>query len=142
MLAIDSTVFIQIANFLLLLLCMNIFLYKPIRRILIQRDQEINSLQEMIEDCRNKVEQSSEDIEEIKVQAQKEGNIERENLKGRGREEEGMILQDANALVESKIGKARSEMEAEVADVRKSLEIQLGVFSKELAEKILGRRVQ
>lgn len=141
MLAVDSTIFIQIANFLLLLLCLNIFLYKPIRRILIQRNQEINSLQEMIETCRNQVEQSSKGIEENKVQAQKEGYTVRENLKGRGQEEERMILQEANTLVENKIGKARSEMEAELVNVRKSLEVQLDAFSKELAEKILGRRV-
>jgi F-type H+-transporting ATPase subunit b len=50
MLEINSTFFFQIGNYLLLLLLLNIVLFRPIRRIMIRRDEEVDSLQKSIED--------------------------------------------------------------------------------------------
>ena len=142
MLEINTTVFIQIANFLLLLLLLNIILYRPIRRILTKRNEETNSLQKMIEDFHDRSERNENSIEDGMVLARKEGLTEKEGFKGEGLEEEKGILQKASSSVEEKIGQAKEEMEAKMADVRKSLEGQIADFSKELAEKILGRGIQ
>jgi len=142
MLKIDSTVFIQIANFLLLLFFLNIFLYRPIRRILNQRRDETNSLQKTIEDYHDRSERNERGIEEGVVQARKEGFEEKESLKGQAFEEEKAILQVAGSSVEGKKEKANSELGSKIADVRKILEEQVAGFSQELAEKILGRSIQ
>jgi len=142
MLEINSTVIVQIANFLILLLILNIILFRPVRRIMIQRDEEVDSLQKAIKDYQNRGEQNEKGIEESMIQARKEGFTEKEKSKGQGQEEEKAILQEANSEVEAKIGEAKSEMEMKIGDVRKALDDQLGGFSKELAEKILGRSVQ
>ena len=141
MLAIDGTLFIQIANFLLLILILNIFLYRPIRRILIQRNEETDSLQKTIESYQGRSEQNEKGLEESMVLARKEGFLEKEGFKGQGLEEEKGILQEANSSVEERLGKAKKEMEMKITDIRKTLDDQVGAFSKELAEKILGRSV-
>ena len=46
----DFTLFIQIANFLLLIFLLNIVLYRPIRKILRERRDEEDALQGMIND--------------------------------------------------------------------------------------------
>ncbi len=43
MLEINNTLIIQIANFLVLLFLLNIILYKPIRKILGQRQEEMRT---------------------------------------------------------------------------------------------------
>ena len=141
MLAIDGTLFIQIANFLLLILILNIFLYRPIRRILIRRNEETDSLQQMIESLHGRSEQNEKGLEESMISARKEGFLEKEGFKGQGLEEEKGILQEANSSVEEKLGKAKKEMEMKITAIRKTLDDQVGAFSKELAEKILGRRI-
>ena len=141
MLEINSTFFFQIGNFLLLLLLLNIILYRPIRRVLIQRDDELDSLQKAIEDYQNRSEQNEKDIEEGVILARKEGFSEKEKFKGEGMEQEKTLLQEANSSVEQKIGKAKSEIETKMSDVRKALEEQVAGFSTELAEKILGRSI-
>lgn len=141
MLEINSTFFFQIGNFLLLLLLLNIVLFRPIRRIMIRRDEEVDSLQKSIEDYQGRSEQNEKNIEEGKILARKDGFAEKEKFKGAGLKEEKVILQGANSSVEEKLDKAKSDMEMKMADVRKALEDQVAGFSTELAEKILGRSI-
>ncbi len=142
MLKIDFSLFVQIANFLLLLLLMNIFLFKPIRKILARRKEEINSLEGTIEGYQNRSDQNEKGIEEGTILARKEGHKEKENLKGQGLELEKGVLQKASSSAEEKIGNAKQEIENKIVDVRKTLEDQVASFSEELAEKILGRSIQ
>jgi F-type H+-transporting ATPase subunit b len=141
MLKIDSTLLIQIVNFLLLLFFLNIFLYRPIRRILNRRLEETNSLKKTIEDYHNRSEKNERGIEEGVVQARKEGFEEKENLRGQALKQENEILQEAGSSVEEKKEKADRELYGRIADVRKILEEQVAGFSQELAEKILGRNI-
>ncbi len=141
MLEINSTLFIQIGNFLLLVFLLNIFLYRPIRRVLSQRNQETNSLEKTIADYQERSEEDEKNIADRMVLARKEGYSEKEGFKGRGREEEKGILQETNSSVEEKIGSARKEMEIRLAEARERLEDELGSFSRELAQKILGRDI-
>jgi len=142
MLKIDLSLLIQIANFLLLIFLLNIFLYRPVRKILNRRRDETDSLQKTIENYLDRSERNERDIEEGMVQARKEGFEEKESLKGEALEKEKAILQVAASSVEEKKEKANKELGNRVIDVRKILEEQIAGFSQELAEKILGRSIQ
>jgi F-type H+-transporting ATPase subunit b len=142
MLNIDGTLILQIANFLVLLLILNLLLFKPIRRILSQREQEMDSRRKTIDDYQGRVAQKEKDIEEGKVQARKDGFSTKESLKNQGLEEEKGILQEAGAAVEKKLDSARKDIEAKMVAAREALEGQVAGFSKDLAQKILGRSVQ
>lgn len=142
MIEINFSLLIQIVNFLLLLFLMNIFLYKPIRKILTRRNEETSSLEGSIEDYQNRSAQDENSIKEGMVLARKEGYKEKENLKGQGLDAEKGLLQKASSSAEEKIGKAKKELEKRMVDVRKALDDQVASFSEELAEKILGRSIQ
>ena len=142
MLNIDGTLILQIANFLLLLVVMNIILYKPIRGILAKRDEEMVSRQKMIDDSQGRVEENEKAIESGMVLARKEGYQEKESLKAQGQDEEKGVLQEAGAAVERKLTAAKQEIETKMEAARKTLEGEITGFSDELAEKILGRSVQ
>lgn len=142
MLNIDGTLILQIANFLFLLFVLNLILFKPIRKILARREEEVASQRKTIDDYDHRAEQDERDIEEGRVQARKEGYASREGLKGQALEEEKGILREAGAAVEQKLDAAKKEIEAKVAAAREALEGQIAGFSQELAQKILGRSIQ
>jgi F-type H+-transporting ATPase subunit b len=137
----NITVFILIINFLFLLFVLNIIFYRPIRRILGRRSEEVKGLHKSIEDYREKSDQYVKDLEESYKRARGEGFKEKDRLKKAGTEAEKEILQEAISSAETKIGKAKDEIDCSITDVRQSLEDELNMFSKELAEKILGRNV-
>lgn len=142
MLEINYTLALQVITFLLLVFLLNIILYRPIRKILAQRNQETRSLQGMIDEFQRLSEEHEKKIEEGMVQARKEGYLEKEGFKGKGLEEEKGILQEANSKVEEELGLARKEMENRISEARKALEGELTGFSSELAQKILGRSIR
>jgi len=142
MLEINSSLFVQVANFLVLILLMNLFLYKPIRDILRRRNEEMTRLEGMISDFSAKSDEQRKRIEEGLAEARKEGYQEKENLKNVGLKEERTLTQEAGADAEAKIGQAKTEIEGKVAEVRKALEDQVSMFSNELAQKVLGRAIQ
>jgi F0F1-type ATP synthase membrane subunit b/b' len=109
--------------------------------VLAQRNEEFSSLEEMIEGYQNRAQQNEKDIEESTIQTRKEGYMEKEHFKGQGLQEGKGMLLEASSSVEEKIGKAQKEIEAKMTDVRKALGDEAAAFSKELAEKILGRSV-
>ena len=142
MLNINGTLILQIANFLVLLLILNLILFKPIRRILSQREEEFQSRRKVIDDYQSRAQQIQKDMEEGKVLARKEGYTAKEMLKNQALEEEKGILQEAGSAVEQKLTAAKKDIEAKTAAAREALEGQIASFSKELAQKVLGRSIQ
>ena len=139
MLKIDYSVFIQIANFLILLVLLNIILYKPIRRILKQRKDEMEGLELRASDLQAKAAKDSKTLEESISGARREGYKEKESLKAAALETEKRMYQEATAKAGDQLDRARKEAEQKLAEIRQGLMQQVGIFSRELAEKILGR---
>lgn len=142
MLNIDGTLIVQIVNFIILLLVLNFILFRPIRRVLARREDEMNSRQKAIDEFKEQTEKNERGIEEGVIQARKEGYAEKEALKNQGLEGEREILQEAGGGVEQKLNAAKKEIESKIAAARKTLEGQIAGFSDELAQKILGRSIQ
>jgi F-type H+-transporting ATPase subunit b len=139
MLKIDYSLIIQIANFLFLLFILNILLFRPIRKILNQRREEMDSFQDTIGDFQDKSGHVEKELEESVLGARTTGRQAKEGLKQHGLEEENTMLQAAALSAGEKIDKAREEIEGRMMDARQSLQNEVALFSRELAEKILGR---
>ncbi|MGD8227129.1 MAG: ATP synthase F0 subunit B [Desulfobacteraceae bacterium] len=137
----NFTLVFQIANFLFLLFILNMILYRPIRKILGHRGDEVISFEEMIEDFQTRSTEGAKTLEENMADARSQGFKEKEGLKGAGMEEEKVMLQQAISSAEERIGKAKEEIDQDTAQARRSLEEEVRVFSAELAEKILGRSI-
>lgn len=135
----DYTLFVQIANFLILLVVLNAILYRPIRRILKNRREEMGAFQNKIQELEGKFTSYTKRIQEGTAEARKEGLKEKGSLKKNGQEEEKQMLREASSRASGQIGDARKEMEERLKEVRLSLEKEMALFSKELAEKVLGR---
>jgi len=141
MLEINNTLIIQIVNFLVLLLVLNIILYKPIRKILGQRQEEMRTSEETIEDLTDRSSRLNEELGQNTAAARKDGFKEKEDRKNEGRDEEAKMVQQTIDSVGEKITKAKGDIENNMAGLRQSLEKEVSLFSQELAEKVLGRSI-
>jgi F-type H+-transporting ATPase subunit b len=137
----DYTLFLQLANFLFLLFILNIILYRPIRQILGKRKAEVDGLQNSVSELESKANRFAGELEEGMAKARKSGYQEKESLKSQGLEEEKALLKEAATASGERMGQARTAMEKKLVEARGTLETELSLFSKELAEKILGRSV-
>ncbi len=141
MLEVNYTLAIQVINFLVLLFLLNIIIYRPIRGILARRKKEMDSASDMAEDWRTRADKFFEELETNISVTRAEGLKERENLRNMGVADEGSMLQDANSAAEDKLIKIKEEIQDRLAVARQSLQAELEGFSRDLAEKILGRGI-
>jgi F0F1-type ATP synthase membrane subunit b/b' len=99
------------------------------------------SFEGMISEFEEKSTESGKALEENEAGARKEGLKEKEALKGDGSEQEKAMIRDATSQASEKMDQARDEITRSFVSAQQSLEKELAFFSKELAEKILGRNI-
>jgi F-type H+-transporting ATPase subunit b len=137
----DSSVWIQVVNFLVLIWALNTVLYKPIRKIVAERSQTVDGLGQTIDEChRDSLEKEKAYAVGIKA-AREKGLKEKEGLLQEAAEEEKEILQEINEKAQAELAAVRSKVAEEAQAVRAELEKEVDVFSKAIGEKILGRAI-
>ena len=141
MISINVTFFIQMANVLILLFLMNLFLYRPIRRVVAERKQFLAEQQEAIDAAESQTAAATEEFNTRIQDARKEGRQKIQDIKVSAYEQEKGFLQDATDKAAKEAQVARMMVQNDIRKARDDLKGQISAFSVELAQKILGRNL-
>ena len=141
MINLDITFIIQIVNFLLLMLVLNVLLYKPVRKILADRAAEIagghEKAAEVDKDVQDKMAQYETRLREAKIKASEERGV----LKKAALAEESVLLENARKDATDSVNALKGKVAKEAAEAREYLKEQTRSLSLEICEKVLGRRL-
>lgn len=139
MVSVDGSIVLQIANFLLLIWILNMVLYKPIRKILLERKEKMVGMQSDIDGSAQQV-QSKEDayLEGVR-QARAAGQKKKEALMQAAADEEKAIIGKINEAAQSELKDVREKITQEMGTVKAALEDEIDAFSDAIGQKILGR---
>jgi F-type H+-transporting ATPase subunit b len=139
MVSVDGSIVLQIANFLLLIWILNMVLYKPIRKILLERKEKIVGMQSDIDGSAQQV-QSKEDAYADGVrQARAAGQKEKEALMQAAADEEKEIIGKINESAKAELKDVREKITQEMGTVKAALEDEIDAFADAIGQKILGR---
>lgn len=130
---------IQIANFLVLILLLNILLYKPIRGILRQRKAKLQGLETSITATTHQAEEKSNTFGEGLKSARLKGQSQKEALVKAATEEEQAIVAKINSKAKEELDAVRAKIAKDTDAVRKVLEKDVDAFAAAITNKILGR---
>jgi F-type H+-transporting ATPase subunit b len=139
MIEINVTLLIQMANFLVLLFLMNLVLYRPIRRIVAQRNKHIAEQQAVIEGADA---EAAAVVQEFNIKIQEARKLGRQKIqehKAAAYDQEKDLLQQASDQVAKQVQEMRAKVKSDIAAAREQLRKQVRTFSTNLAQKILGR---
>jgi F-type H+-transporting ATPase subunit b len=142
MVDIDSTVFIQLVNFLLLIWILNQVLYKPILRILDRRKDILDKAQEEVKSVQETIDRRVAEYEEKIRAAKMEAMGQKGDLAKEGAAAAKVITDKAKGEISGMMGEFQTKLEKELASVRELLRNQSQRISSEIAEKVLGRSIQ
>ncbi len=142
MVNIDGSLFIQIANFLILIWALNVVLYKPIRNVLLQRNEKITGLEENIETSNNEAKKKEEAFISGLKDARAKGMKEKEKLMQAAVSEEKQIISKINQRAAEELAEVREKVAEETDNVRNALLGELDTFAFEIGKKILGRSIR
>ena len=141
MITIDMTMLIQIINIIFLMLVLNAILYRPIRKMLIDRKDKLDGLATDVENYEKntqlRVEEFDNKMNEARRKAKAEFDGARASATAAGNEKLAEIKGEADKVKAEKLAGVASEFSA----AQKELSGKLDDFAKDMAGKILGRAV-
>jgi F-type H+-transporting ATPase subunit b len=130
---------IQIANFLVLILLLNIMLYKPIRGILRQRKEKLQGLEASIAATTQQADERNTAFSEGLKNARLKGQSQKEALVQAATQEEQAIVAKINNKAKEELDAVRAKIAKDTDAVRASLEKEVDAFAVAITNKILGR---
>ncbi|MEF3168854.1 MAG: hypothetical protein K6360_05915 [Deltaproteobacteria bacterium] len=139
MIDLDISLFVEIVAVLILMAILNSMLYKPMRRMLEEREARLSGLRGDVERFERNATQLVEDFQKRLADARKAGAQEKERLKEEGRVEERRLLAEGSKEAEGKKQQLMAEITSAIDAARKDLAGMTEGFAKTMAEKILGR---
>jgi F-type H+-transporting ATPase subunit b len=138
---LNFTFFFQVFNFFLLMFILNKLLYKPVLKILAERDERVAGGQEqakkLVEDGQKIFETYNLKLHNAKLDAVTVKNTTRKEAV----DQANVIIDGARGQAEKIVADVQKEMAEEIARVKKELEPELGIMSATIAQQILGRKV-
>jgi F-type H+-transporting ATPase subunit b len=141
MIEIDLTMPVQIAFVLIMIVIMNIVLYKPIRSILAEREKRIGGLEKDVEEfhknARLRLEEFDEKLNDARVRAKSELDRVRGEAQAAGNEK----VAEIRKTVEARKAENQALIQTEFARASQELQSQVDGFAKEIAGKVIGRAV-
>ena len=139
MVSIDGSLFIQIVNFIFLIFVLNIILYKPIRKVLIQRKEKITGLEQRIDTVGKNIKEKDDAFSQGIKEARANGLNEKGILLQEGADEEREIIEKINKKAQADLAEIRTKIAKDVESVSESLRQELDSFANAIGQKILGR---
>ena len=139
MIELNLAFFVQLINFGILVLVLNIFLYKPIRKVLAERRQVIDSARDKAASVDLEVQQKMALYEAKLLDAKTEATGRKAEALKQAQVEETAVLEKARKEASDTIGSIRGKVAKEAADARALLTTQAQALSNDICEKILGR---
>jgi F-type H+-transporting ATPase subunit b len=138
----DVTLLIQMINLLILLFVLNLILFRPIRKIIKERNQIVDTFNTDITSMTDMAQESMDQFEQKILDARKAGMARVQTMKEEGEEAEAQLIESTNQEVQGKIEEARKKVGAEIQGARDQLQAQVQAFSVAVTEKILERSIQ
>ena len=139
MVSVDGSLLIQIINFLFLLFVLNLILFKPIRKVLLERKEKIQGLEQGISSLETQAIDQDQAYKDGLKKARANGLKEKETFVEQASQEEKEIIERINKTAQSNLAKIRTQVAEETEKARVALEAEVDLFSKAIGEKILGR---
>lgn len=139
MINLDLAFVFQMVNFLVLVLILNVFLYKPIRQVLADRAEQISGAKakaaEVDQDVQGKIALYEARLREVKAKAGEE----RAAMIKEAQAEEGALVGKARSEASETLTAIKNRVAQEATDAKVLLREQARSLSLEICEKVLGR---
>lgn len=141
MIELNQTLFFQVIGYFILLITLNRFLYRPLLKVLEERDERTSGALKNASQADKDVEEGLRAYEKRLKEAALKGHEERNRLRQEAIEKEKELLDAARTLAAGEFAAMRAELEKSKGAALSSLKDETKSISRNIAEKILERKV-
>ncbi len=141
MIDINSTLIIQLVNFLVLLIVLNFILFKPIRQIMMEREQGISSALGDAKNAQERMQKLLDDYNISLAEAKQKAAATYNAIYQRGIDAQRDMISAERAKAGQELDKARAEIASASTAARADLRKEAERLSQDITSKLLGRAV-
>ena len=138
----DYTIFIQIVTFIALIYILNVLLFKPILSIIDRRKKQLEELENEIKLFNESVDKRAAEYEEKLKSAKANASELKKEIIKEGADQARKIIDAVRNEIPVMAQGVQQKMDKEIQAARQILNSQSRNLSLEIAQKVLGRRVQ
>lgn len=142
MISLDSTLFVQMFLFGLLIVILNFMLYKPLLAIIEKRKKRLEESDEEIKRLNLTVEQKAAEYEEKLRLAKQDALSQKNDILKEASDQAKAIIDERRGKIPAMLAQFQEQVAQEVGAARQILKNQSQKISAEIAEKVLGRSLQ
>ncbi len=139
MIKLDWTLFLQFANFMILLVVLNVLLFRPLRNAMADRkatiDGNLAKARAMDEQIQSQVAEYEAKLQEARLR----GTQERTALRQSAQTEEASLLGAANEKASQRLKILKEQVAGEAESARQVLRGETEALARQIAGKVLGR---
>ena len=141
LISINETLVVQLISFLIFLFIINRVMFRPLRRTMQEREQYVEGIRVDIQEAEKKLQQTIQEARDEDEAVRKAGLQMINEMEKQGSEEAGRIIAKVREEIVGKGDKARQEIDAQIADARKTIVAEADKLSLNVMEKVLNRRL-
>lgn len=138
----DFTLFVQMAAFIALIFILNYLLYKPILSIIDRRKKQLEEAENEIKLFKDSVNKKAAEYDEKLNKAKTSASDLKKDIINEGAQQAKSIVDTVRNEIPLMTQEFQKKMELEMQVARQILDGQSRKLSLEIAEKVLGRRMQ
>jgi F-type H+-transporting ATPase subunit b len=136
---LNWTLLMQAANFAVLLLVLNIVLFRPILGVVRARREEIEGSLQRAKNLEGQIEEKMSRYQERLQEARLKGSQEKMKLRQEAALEEGRILGEAQRNASESLHTIKDRVSAEAEKARQDLRRETESLASSIASRVLGR---
>ena len=138
LITLDSTLFIQLINFLITLVVLNFLLIKPVRQQIAARGALTSGYLSDIEKFNADAAAKISSYESALAEARAKASMARDTLKAEGHAKEQVMLQAAHSEAHNYLQSSKKQIAADVKVAMQALLLQVDAYAVKTMDKILG----
>jgi F-type H+-transporting ATPase subunit b len=138
---IDSTFFVQVINFLILIAVLNWLLVKPTLRILEERKVRVEGSEAEAKRLTAEADKNTQEYEHNLAEARIGASREKERIRMEGIERENEIVKAAREQSRKTVEDMKLKIEKEAREASSVMKNEVKALSVDIAEKVLGRSI-
>jgi len=142
MISINATLVIQVIHFLILVYILNRLIFRPILKLMDERDEHIEKTKKGVDEALDKTEGLKERCVSQVHQARTDATQERTELRETGIAETKELLERSKEETAAIRAETDKETEKEIEMTRPLMHDQVIVLAEGIIEKLLGRRLE
>jgi len=137
MLEINFSFWVMVINFFALLIIMNFLLFKPLLKILKEREDTVKGSLDAAKEMNTKREETIAGLNRELAEARSKAKGVFETLRTEGLQKQKEVLSSAEAEASAILDKAKSDIRSEVEKARTALRTEIDKFSDEIVRKLV-----